>query len=91
MSKRASTYYREDAEDDDGVVSLDANLEDSDWIKSGRLGWNLPPYKSPEFMLVVKDLDAFRRSPVYHSAVDLGLIVDDEWAGDNPQFDQEPV
>jgi hypothetical protein len=82
-------YYREDHENDDGTVSLDANQEDADWTKSSA-GWDLPPYKSPEFMTLVGDLDVFRQSPLYNSAVARGLIVDDEWAADQPDLGEDP-
>jgi hypothetical protein len=69
-------YYKED------VVSLDADLENADWTKQS---WDLPPYRSAEFMAQVQDIEAFKQSPVYKNAVDQGLIIDDEWAADHIQ------
>jgi hypothetical protein len=57
--------------------NVDADLDNADWLKTT---WDLPPYKSPEFMRVVHDLDAFRKLPVYRHAVRAGLIVNDQWA-----------
>lgn len=54
----------------------DADIESADWTKQS---WDLPPYKSPEFLIVVPDLEAFRKLPVYKHAVQNGLIMDDEW------------
>lgn len=74
------------AEDDEVVdlndLDIDADLDHADWTKTA---WDLPPYKSPEFMdlPVAADLDHFRTLPVYRHAVDSGLIVDDEWVGPN--------
>ncbi len=62
------------------TVSIDADLANSDWTKQS---WDLPPYKSPEFMALFHDLDAFRKSPVYNHAVEAGLIFDDEWMADH--------
>lgn len=61
------------------IINLDTP-GNSDWTKQT---WDLPPYKSPEFFATIKDLDAFRKSPVYNSAVKAGLIVDDEWLADH--------
>lgn len=61
------------------VISLDGKLSDSDWTKQA---WDLPPYRSPEFMELFPDLDAFRKLPVYKHAVAAGLIHDDEWVAD---------
>jgi len=49
--------------------------------------WDLPPYKSPQFMQDFPDLDAFRQSPAYQYAVEAGLIVNDRWTG--PISDEE--
>lgn len=67
-------YYQDD------VVSLDADLANSDWSKQA---WDLPPYRSPEFDAMFPDLEAFKRLPVYKAACDAGLIIDDEWAADH--------
>lgn len=56
----------------------DASLENSDWTKKS---WDLPDYKSVEFMKAFPDLDAFRKLPIYKWAEDKGLIFDDEWTG----------
>jgi hypothetical protein len=68
------------------TLSPDADTHSADWTKQS---WDLPPYKSPEFMETHSDLDAFRKRPVYQHAVDAGLIVDDEWVGptDQPEDD----
>lgn len=71
----------ESDDDNDGVISLDADLENADWTKTT---WDLPPYKSPEFMAMIgNDLEAFKKLPVYKHAVDAGLIHDDEWVADH--------
>lgn len=62
------------------ILRPDAEAADADWTKQS---WDLPPYKSPEFNELYPDLDAFRKRPVYKQAVDAGLIVNDEWAGDD--------
>ena len=61
------------------VISLDVDPESADWTKQS---WDLPPYKSAEFLATFPDLDGFRNLPVYTHAVAKGLIVDDEWVGD---------
>ena len=61
------------------VVNLDADSESADWTKQS---WDLPPYRSAEFMSLFPDLDAFRKLPVYQYAVESGLILDDEWLAD---------
>ncbi len=61
------------------IFNLDASPENQDWIKT--LSWDLPAYKSDEFMAGEKDLEAFRKLPIYKSAVKHGLIVNDEWTG----------
>eukprot|EP01136_Pigoraptor_vietnamica_P045736 Opistho-1_new@24067 len=58
------------------TISIDADPDSADWTKQS---WDLPPYKSPEFMAVNPDLATFRQLPVYKHAVTKGLIVDDEW------------
>ena len=62
------------------VVSIDADLHNADWTKQS---WDLPPYRSPEFMQQFPDLEAFRKRPIYQHAVDQGLIMDDEWMEDH--------
>lgn len=59
------------------MINIDANIEDADWLKRT---WDLPPYKSAEFLELFSDLVKFRKLPVYKFAVAAGLIVDDEWA-----------
>ena len=61
------------------TFSPDADLENADWTKQT---WDLPPYKSPEFLELGLDLEAFRRTPAYKHAVETGLIHDDEWVAD---------
>ena len=61
------------------TISIDADLENSDWIKQA---WDLPPYKGRAFLELNPDLDHFRTTPVYQQAVKNGLIHDDEWVGD---------
>ena len=63
----------------DEVFELDADLESADWTKST---WDLPPYRSADFMAIEPDLEAFRKLPIYAAAVASGLILDDEWVGD---------
>lgn len=58
------------------IEPFDDILENADWPKQT---WDLPPYKSPEFNVIVIDLENFRRLPVYRHAVANGLIVNDTW------------
>lgn len=58
------------------VVYPDADIESADWPKQT---WDLPAYKSREFLNLFPDLEAFRLLPVYSHAVTSGLIVDDQW------------
>lgn len=58
------------------TVNIDADLTNADWTKQS---WDLPSYKSDEFLLMFPDLAAFRKLPVYRFAVKNGLIKDDEW------------
>lgn len=64
--------------------NVDADPMNADWTKST---WDLPPYKSEEFMQYLEAsgsaLEDFRRLPVYKFAVMNGVIVNDEWVG-NP-------
>lgn len=62
------------------VVAPDADLANADWTKTT---WDLPPYRSKEFMEQVPDLEAFKKLPVYAKAVEAGLIHDDEWVADS--------
>ena len=61
----------------------DADPMNADWTKRT---WDLPPYKSKEFMRSLQSwgttLEEFRKLPVYVFAVRKGVIVDDEWVGD---------
>ncbi len=59
-------------------INIDASPENQDWIKQG---WDLPPYKSEEFLRSFPDLEKFRKLPVYKFAVENGLIKNDEWQG----------
>lgn len=61
------------------TICLDADIESADWTKQT---WDLPPYKSSEFLALFPDLDAFRQLPVYRRAIENGLIHDDEWVAD---------
>ena len=61
------------------TISPDADIENADWTKQA---WDMPPYKSPEFMRLYPNLDAFRKLPVYAAAVAAFLIHDDEWVDD---------
>jgi hypothetical protein len=64
------------------IINIDEDLFNSDWLRSK---WNLPPYKSKEFMnrlnRTKESLDQFRQLPVYKWAVINGLIKNDEWVG----------
>lgn len=68
------------------VINVDADLFNSDWSK---ISWDLPAYKSPEFMRFMnatgQSLEKFRALPVYRHAVASGLINGDtdEWMGDD--------
>lgn len=63
------------------IINIDADIENADWLKKT---WDLPPYKSPEFNAIVKDLEKFKRLPVYKWAVKKGLIKNDKWVGPKP-------
>jgi 8-oxo-dGTP pyrophosphatase MutT (NUDIX family) len=67
------------------TISPDADLHNADWTKQS---WDLPPYKSPDFMqqMQEEDLEHFRQTPVYKHAVEAGLITNDEWTGPAPAF-----
>src|SRR3990167_3322683 len=60
------------------TIHIDDEPHNADWIKQT---WDLPPYKSPEFMATHSDLDHFRTLPVYEFAVEKGIIVNDRWVG----------
>ncbi|AMM45064.1 hypothetical protein SP15_257 [Bacillus phage SP-15] len=64
------------------IPNMDSDLRNADWSK---VTWDLPPYKSKEFMDQLKatktSLDSFRKLPKYKHAVRKGLIVNDEWEG----------
>ena len=60
-------------------MNIDASPENQDWMKV--LFWDLPAWKSDEFLMSFHDLKAFRKLPIYKSAVRHGLIVNDEWKG----------
>lgn len=61
------------------TIHPDADLANADWTKKA---WDLPPYKSVDFLMLFPDLDAFRKLPVYAHAVEALLIHDDEWVAD---------
>jgi len=67
---------------DEPVWELDADPDSANWIKAGT--WDLPPYLSPEFFQVIPldQLEWFRTTLTYRSAVAKGLIYDDEWVAD---------
>lgn len=60
----------------------DAKTSNADWLKRT---WDLPPYKSKEFMSLLKKMDMtlehFRTLPVYLHATEKKLIVKDNWKG----------
>lgn len=68
------------------VVSPNADTESADWTKQS---WDLPPYKSREFLEVCPNLDEFRKLPVYKHAVAKGLIANDEWVGEPAASSQQ--
>ena len=65
------------------MFNIDAQLHNADWTKQS---WDLPPYKSEEFMEALDDMDMtlehFKTLPVYKHAVRQEKIVDDEWVGE---------
>lgn len=65
------------------IINIDADEMNADWVKRT---WDLPPYKSQEFMNFLRftgsTLEQFRDTPVYRFAVVEGLIEDDEWVQD---------
>lgn len=63
------------------VWDLDADSESADWTKKT---WDLPPYGSTEFFQIVpiESLDEFKKGVAYRSAVEQGLIHDDQWVAD---------
>ncbi len=60
------------------VLYPDADPDNADWTKQT---WDLPPYKSDDFLAHFPDLDLFRTLPVYKHAVRKGLIKNDKWVG----------
>ena len=62
------------------MICPDANVQNADWTKQS---WDLPPYKSPEFLGLLErlgmTLEQFKELPVYHHAVRTGKIVNDIW------------
>lgn len=64
------------------MINIDADINNADWTKRT---WDLPAYKSKEFMDFLKGtgstLEEFRLLPVYRHAVKNGLIVNDCWIG----------
>ena len=57
-------------------MNIDSEPMNQDWTKQS---WDLPPYKSEEFLRLFSDLKAFRKLPAYKMAVKRGLIEEDEW------------
>jgi hypothetical protein len=76
--KNAIKRSRAQKADEPFSFFADWNPENEDWTKKT---WDLPPYKSNEFLALVPDLDRFRTLPVYQHAVKRGLIANDEWVG----------
>lgn len=72
------TATRESSLSELPIEHPDADIGSADWTKQT---WDLPPYKSPEFLILFPDLKAFRELPVYKYAVRKGLIADDQWRG----------
>lgn len=64
----------------ENVLNVDEDPMNQDWTKQT---WDLPPYKSEEFLKIVPlhKLKEFRKLPVYKLAVKRGLIKDDKWVG----------
>ena len=64
------------------LIEPDREPHNADWTKRS---WDLPHYKSPEFMAQLQAMDMslaqFRRLPVYRFAVEQGLIKNDRWVG----------
>ena len=60
-------------------IAIDKSLTNADWPKQT---WDLPPYRSAEFLQLFPDIEHFKTLPVYKNAVASGLIHDDEWVGD---------
>lgn len=72
------------------MENVDALLVNADWTKQT---WDLPPYKSDAFFLVIGGKDRlrnFRKLPVYQFAVEKGLIVKDKWVGDKLEKRAKP-
>ena len=61
------------------VIDIDFYDESADWTKQS---WDIPPYKSREFLTDFPDLDNFRSLPVFKHAVVKRLIVNDERVND---------
>jgi hypothetical protein len=69
------------------MITIEESIDSADWIKQA---WDLPPYKSAEFMAQFgHDLDHFRALPVYRYAVEQGRIVDDEWVHSSAKYDKD--
>lgn len=69
------------------ILRPDEDEMNADWTKQH---WDLPPYKSEEFMSFFArsgmTLEQFRKLPVYKFAVKRKLIVNDEWAGNEEGY-----
>ena len=61
-------------------ISLDADPRNANRSKET---WDLPPYKSPEFLRWLRrasmSLGEFKKLTIYLNAVEKGLIEDDTW------------
>ena len=60
-------------------MNIDELPYNQDWIRT--MFWDLPAWKSKELIAFFPNLDEFRNLPVYKSAVEKGLIVNDKWKG----------
>lgn len=59
-------WFKLAGKSNDLIINIDADAMNADWAKRT---WDLPPYKSPEFMNFLRftgsTLDQFRNTPVY--------------------------
>lgn len=64
------------------MIFVDEFEANANWVKQS---WELPDYKSDDFMELLKvcdlTLEEFSRLEVYRNAVRSGLIVNNEWVG----------
>ena len=73
--------------DDEEVLDIDADPRNANWLS---FTWELPPYKSPDFMVWLETqemtLEQFRETRPYRRACEGFIIVNDEWVGPPKQF-----